>query len=192
VSEHELEEATESKDKRVALLIAFLALFLALAEAGAKNAEHRSTEQNIEASDLFNFYQARKIRQTVIDASAKHLEAIAPTITDEKAKAVLDKQIADWKAEAAHFTKDDKHPEDSLEAIQERAKETQEHRETANRRLEHFEYAGGALQIAIVLASAAIITGVPALIWISSALGLFGAVVMALGYFAPTLLSFLG
>ena len=72
MSEQELEEATEAKDKRVALLIAFLALFLALAEAGAKNAEHRSTEQNIEASDLFNFYQARKIRQTVIDASAKY------------------------------------------------------------------------------------------------------------------------
>jgi hypothetical protein len=128
----------------------------------------------------------------VIEASALHLEAIAPSIQDEKAKAAVEKQIADWKSEAAHFEKDDKHPENSLDAIQERAKETQEHRENANRRLEHFEYAGGALQIAIVLASAAIITGVPALIWLSSALGLFGAVVMALGYFAPTLLWFLG
>jgi len=43
-----LEDAVESKDKRVALVIAILALFLALSEAGGKNAEHRSTEQNIE------------------------------------------------------------------------------------------------------------------------------------------------
>ena len=51
-----LEDAVESEDKKIALIIAILALFLALAEAGAKNAEHRSTEQNIESSDLFNFY----------------------------------------------------------------------------------------------------------------------------------------
>ena len=161
-------------------------------KSGAKNAEHRSTEQNIEASDLFNFYQARKIRESVIETATKQLETLAPNIQDEKAKAVAEKQIADWKTEAAHFEKDDKHPENGLDAIQERAKEAQEHRENANRRLEHFEYASGALQIAIVLASAAIITAVPTLVWISAILGLCGAALMALGYFAPTLLAFLG
>ena len=60
------------QDKHVALLIAMLALFLALAEAGGKNAEHRSTEQNIEASDLFNFYQARKIRQSMVETSSNN------------------------------------------------------------------------------------------------------------------------
>jgi hypothetical protein len=192
VSEKELEEARESEDKRVALLIAVLALFLALAEAGGKNAEHRSTEQNIEASDLFNFYQARKIRQAMIETAAKQLEATTSTIQDEKARDLVEKQLADWKADVAHYEKDLKHPEDSLDAIQERAKAAQEHREDANRKLEHFEYASGALQIAIVLASAAIITGVAMLFWISAALGVIGAIFMALGYFAPTLLPFLG
>ena len=65
-----MDEATESaveakeKDRAVALIIAILALLLALSEAGAKNAQHLSTEKNIEASDLFNFYQAKKIRST--------------------------------------------------------------------------------------------------------------------------------
>ena len=59
-------EAKE-KDRTVALIIAILALLLALAEAGAKRAQHLSTEMNIEASDLFNFYQAKKIRSTVVE-----------------------------------------------------------------------------------------------------------------------------
>ncbi len=56
-------------------MIAILALLLALAEAGAKNAQHLSTEKNIESSDLFNFYQAKKIRSTVVETAASMLEA---------------------------------------------------------------------------------------------------------------------
>ena len=52
--------------------------------------------------------------------------------------------------------------------MQERAKEAIEERELYNRKLEHFEYASGALQIAIVLASAAIITGATALAWVAA------------------------
>jgi hypothetical protein len=187
-----LEDAVESENKKVALIIAILALFLALAEAGAKNAQHRSTEQNIEASDLFNFYQAKKVRSTIAETAAESLEAIAPTVTDEKAAAAIEKQIAVWKATVAKFENDPKKPEDSLDKIQERATEAQEGREHSNRRLEHFEYASGALQIAIVLASAAIITGIGALAWFAAALGVIGAILMAFGYLAPTALGFIG
>lgn len=187
-----LEDAVESDDKKVALIIAILALFLALAEAGAKNAEHRSTEQNIEASDLFNFYQAKKLRSTVIETALQNMEVTAPTVSDEKAKAAIDKQIASWKDAVAQFEKDTKTPADSLDAIRERAKEATEGRELSNRKLEHFEYASGALQIAIVLASAAIITGMSVLAWIAVGLGGLGAVLMGFGYLAPTVLNFLG
>jgi hypothetical protein len=189
---NELDDATESEDKKVALLIAILALFLALSEAGAKKAEHHSTERNIEASDLYNFYQAKKARSTVVETAAKAFEAIEPTIADDKAKEGIEKQIGAWKTTVANFENDAKHPEDSLEKIQERAKEANEARELWNKRLEHFEFASGALQISIVLASAAIITAVPALAWGAGVLGLIGAALMAFGYFAPTLLSFLG
>ena len=187
-----LDEATESEDKTVALLIAVLALFLALSEAGAKKAEHLSTEKNIEASDLYNFYQAKKARATIVETAAKSFEALAPTIADEKAKEGVEKQIAEWKAAVAKFENDPKKPEDSLEKIQDRAKEANEARELSNHKLEHFEFASGALQISIVLASAAIITGVAALAWIAGLLGVIGGVLMAFGYFAPTVLTFLG
>jgi hypothetical protein len=76
-----MSEATDSaveakeKSRAVALVIAILALMLALAEAGAKNAQHLSTEKNIESSDLFNFYQAKRIRSTVVETAAAALEA---------------------------------------------------------------------------------------------------------------------
>jgi hypothetical protein len=189
---NQLDDATESEDKRVALLIAILALFLALSEAGAKKAEHLSTEKNIEASDLYNFYQAKKARATIVETADQALEALAPTVTDDKAREGVEKQIAAWKAVVARFENDPKKPQDSLEKIQDRANEANEARETSNHKLEHFEYASGALQISIVLASAAIITGVAALAWVAGLLGLVGAVLMAFGYFAPTVLTFLG
>ena len=187
-----LEDAVESDDKKVALIIAILALFLALAEAGAKNAEHRSTEQNIESSDLFNFYQAKKVRSTIAETAAQAFEAERAASSDPKAQEAFDKQIGEWKAVVAKFEKDPKKPEDSMDAIQERALAAAEGRELSNRKLEHFEYASGALQIAIVLASAAIITGVTVLAWFAAGLGLIGAALMAFGYFAPTVLGFLG
>ena len=187
-----LEDAVEAEDKKVALLIAILALFLALAEAGAKNAQHHATELNIQSSDLYNFYQAKKVRASIAETAAQTLEAERGAVADAQTQAAIDKQIEAWKAAVARYEKDPKTPEDSLDALQERAKQAGEGRELFNRRLEHFEYASGALQIAVVLASAAIITGVATLAWIAGALGLAGAILAGLGYLAPTLLPFFG
>ena len=185
-----LEDAVEKKDenKTVALIIALLALVLAFAEAGAKNAQHHSTEVNIERSDLFSFYQAKKIRQTVVESAAQAAEASA----GEAKSPALEKQIGAWKEAVAKFEKDPKSPKDSLEQILERAKAAGEDRELSNRKLEHFEYSSGALQIAIVLASAAIITGMSILAWMAGGLGLIGAVLMIFGYFSPLTLPFFG
>ncbi len=184
-------EAKE-KDRTVALIIAILALLLALSEAGAKKAQHLSIESNIEASDLFNFYQAKRIRSTVVESASKSLEAQKTALVDLKAQEAFDKQIADFNAAVARFEKDPKKPEDSLDAIQERAKAATEARELANHRLQHYELGSGLSQIAIVLASAAIITGISALIWFAVGLGVIGAILMAFGFLAPTVLSFVG
>ncbi len=193
-----MSEATESaleakeKDRRAALIIAILALFLALSEAGAKNAQHVSTEKNIEASDLYNFYQAKKVRSTIFEAASAMLEPQRTGSNDPKAQEALDRQIAEFKARVAQFEKDPKKPEDSMDAIQERANRAAEGRELANRRLEHYELGSGLFQIAIVLASAAIITGIAALMWLGVALGVVGVVLTAFGFFAPNVMTFIG
>src|SRR5271167_3067165 len=102
-------EASESaveakeKDRTVALVIAILALLLALSEAGARRAQHLSTESNIEASDLFNFYQAKKMRSTVAESAAGLLEAQKAALTDAKAEAAFDKQIEAFRTTVARF-----------------------------------------------------------------------------------------
>ncbi len=193
-----MEEPSESaleakeKDRTVALIIALLALMLALAEAGAKRAQHLSMEQNIEASDLFNFYQAKKIRSTVVETASQTLELQKAALADPKAQEAFEKQIGAFHATVARFESDPKKPDDSLDAIQERAKAAVEEREIANHRLERYELGSGLAQIAIVLASAAIITGIGALVWLSVGMGILSAVLVALGFFAPTALAFLG
>ncbi len=99
------ESAVEAKekDRTVALIIAILALMLALSEAGAKKAQHLSTEKNIEASDLFNFYQAKKIRSTVVETASKTLEAQKSAVTEAKATDAFAKQIGDFKTTVARF-----------------------------------------------------------------------------------------
>jgi len=194
MSDDPAETAVEAKekDRTVALVIAILALLLALTEAGAKRSEHLSMESNIEASDLFNFYQAKRVRSTVVETAAELLEAQKAAVADPKAQEAFDKQIEAFKATAARFEHDPKKPEDSMEALQKRADAATEAREMANHRLERYELGSGLTQIAIVLASAAIITDIGALIWLSVGLGAVGAMLMALGFFAPTALAFLG
>ena len=107
-----LKSAVEAKekDRTVALIIAILALLLALSEAGAKKAQHLSTEKNIEASDLFNFYQAKKIRSTVVETASKTLEAQKSALTEAKAEDAFAKQIGDFQTTAARFETDTKNP----------------------------------------------------------------------------------
>ena len=132
------------------------------------------------------------MRSTIAETAAQAFEVERSATTDPQTQEAMDKQIAVWKATVAKFEKDPKTPADSLDALQERATQASEGRELSNRKLEHFEYASGALQIAVVLASAAIITGAVALAWIAGALGLLGAALLGFGYLAPMALPIFG
>jgi hypothetical protein len=128
----------------------------------------------------------------VVETASEMLEAQKTGLADPKAQETVDKQIAAFKTTVANFDKDPKKPEDSLDAIQERANAATETRELANHRLEHYELGSGLTQIAIVLASASIITGIAVLMWLSVGLGAIGAILLAFGFFAPTVLGFIG
>ena len=67
-------EGHDKLNKRVALLIAFIALFLAFSETLGKSAQTAALNYQIEASNLWNFFQAKNIRRTatiVASESAK-------------------------------------------------------------------------------------------------------------------------
>ena len=73
-----------------------------------------------------------------------------------------------------------------------RAKKVEQARDLAMAKYHHFELASAAFQIAIVLASAAIFTGMIVLAWISGLLALAGIGITAIGAFAPHALHVLG
>ena len=190
MSAHEsMEQADQAKEasgenKRIALLIAIIALCLALSETLGKGAQTESISKNIEAANYWSFFQAKSIRRTAVQTAAEGLKITVPSITDEAQKAAAQKQIDEWQKTAARY-RSEPETNEGTEQLAERAKHSEEERDTAAAKYHNFELASAGFQIAIVLASATIITGIMALGWISGLLALGGVVFTALGIFAP-------
>jgi hypothetical protein len=182
-SEHTKEAAGENR--KIALLIAVIALCLALSETLGKGAQTESIAKNVEASNLWAFFQAKTIRRTVVQTAAEQAKLGTPA--DDAAKAAVQKQIDDWQKTAARYRKEPETREGS-EELMERAKHAEEERDEATAKYHHFELGSAAFQISIVLASASIITSIIALAWISGVLTIAGIAVTALGVFSPHIL----
>ena len=180
-------EHASSENKKIALLIAVIALCLALSETLGKGAQTESISKNVEASNLWAFFQAKSIRRTAVQTAAEQGKLNLATTTDEAAKAALQKQIDDWQKTAARYRSEPETGEGS-EQLSERAKHAEHERDEATAKYHHFELASAAFQIAIVLASATIITGIAALAWVSGLVTLAGVVMTLFGLFQPHLL----
>ena len=80
-------EHASGSNKKIALLIAVIALFLALSETLGKGAQTEAISKNVEASNLWAFFQAKSIRRTVVQATAEHAKLSMGTVGDDAAKA---------------------------------------------------------------------------------------------------------
>src|SRR3954449_3505701 len=80
-------------NKKIALLIAVIALFLALSETLGKGAQTESISKNVEASNLWAFFQAKSIRRTVVQSVSEHAKLGIAGAADDATKAALAKQI---------------------------------------------------------------------------------------------------
>jgi len=85
-------EHAEFFNKRIALVIAILALFLSFSETLGKGAQNEATNLNIKASDLWAFYQAKDIRRTMVTVAADQTGLITAGVTDAAAKEAITKQ----------------------------------------------------------------------------------------------------
>jgi hypothetical protein len=189
--EHEIEHGggagghslLDSINKKVALLIGVMALFLAFSETLGKSAQTGAISYNIEAANLWSFFQAKNIRRTVVLTAAEEMAINAPAAPDV-IKTSMTKQIESWQKTAARYHSEPEVQEGTVQ-LAERAKVAEKKRDTALARFHHFEMASAAIQIGIVLASATIITGMIVLTWIAIGLGGIGVLFMAIGSFAP-------
>jgi hypothetical protein len=180
-------EHASGENKKIALLIAVLALFLAISETLGKGAQTESISKNVEASNLWAFFQAKSIRRTVVQTAADQGKLTLGTATDDAMKATVQKQIDDWQKTATRYRSEPETGE-GTEQLAEKAKHAEHERDEATAKYHHFELASAAFQIGIVLASATIITGMLPLAWIAGLLTLAGLGMTMLGAWAPHLL----
>ena len=179
-------EHAAHSNKGIALLISVLALFLAFSETLGKSSQTEGISYNVEASNLWAFFQAKTIRMTTLRTAAEAVTIEAQTATDPNVKAAMTKQIETWQKTAARY---DDEPEtgEGRKQLTARAKAAEQHRDLSLGRYHHYEIASAAFQIGIVLASATIITGIMALAVGAGLLGLAGLGIMCLGLLAPEL-----
>jgi Domain of unknown function (DUF4337) len=177
-------EHGEGFNKRIALVIAILALLLSFSETLGKGAQTEAVTKNIEASDLWALYQAKDIRRTLVNVAADQTVLLGAGVADPAAKAAFDKQIETWR-QAAELYESDPKAGNGRKELEERAKDAEAERDLSMAKYHHYELASAAFQVGIVLASAAVITGMLALVWCAGALGALGAVLTILGLYAP-------
>ena len=176
-------EHAAGSNKKIALVIAIMALFLAFSETLGKSANTEALNLNIKASDTWAFFQAKNIRRTTL-TTAVETKKIDALNASEGLKPALAKQIEEWEKTAARYRSEPETREGTTE-LMERAQEAERERDTALARYHHYEIASAAFQIGIVLCSAAVITATIWLAWIASGVAALGIVFMALGLFAP-------
>lgn len=179
-------EHASGSNKKIALLIAVLALFLAISETLGKASQTESISKNVEAANLWAFFQAKSIRRTVVVTAAEQGK-LTLAEASEAQKPAVQKQIDDWTKTAARYRSEPETGE-GTEQLAAKAKQAEHARDDATAKYHHFELASAAFQIGIVLASATIITGMLALAYVSGVLTVAGLIMTALGLWWPHLL----
>jgi hypothetical protein len=139
--------------RTVAVLIAALAAALALSEMGEKAAQNDYLTHHIQASDDWNFYQAKTIRSNVYGVEAETLESL-PAASDPEVRKRIDAALAQVKR------LDDDEKTLGRKQLMAKAKASEGDRDHALHRFHLFEAVVGALEIAIVLASVSVVTRV--------------------------------
>ena len=184
------EHASHGGNKKIALLISVLALFLAFSETLGKSSQTSAITLNVTANDLWSFFQAKTIRMTVLRTAAEQMQIEADRATDPELKTRLTKTIDGWKKTADRY---DNEPlsQEGRKQLAERAKQAEEQREHALARYHNYEFASAAFQIGIVLASAEVITGMAIMGWLSGLVGLIGLIFTGIGLWAPHLVHML-
>ena len=193
MSSHEAHERAEHAEeaghhnKSIALLISVLALFLALSETLGKAAQTGALTDTVTASDTWAFYQARNIRATTVGTQKEVLELQAAAATDAAQKDALTKKIADWEKRIKRWESDPEKRE-GMKELMAKAQGLEKKRDYQLEQYHNYEIGSAALQIAIVLASASIITSMTILAWLSGGVGILGVVFMVFGFWAPDVL----
>lgn len=158
------EREAKIKDK-AGMVINIFALLLAVNTYFGSGFSSTIMNNTIKANDLWNFYQAKSIKQTEYELAAEQIESRNPALADK------------WKAKAASY---EEGPE-GKKALFEKAKALEAERDQAKKRSPWMSYASTAFQMAIVVLSASILAVSMYLFWASFAVAGIGVLLMSQG-----------
>jgi hypothetical protein len=159
-----IEKAEVHDERHVAVLVAMLAVALALVGMARSSAQNEYLANHIQASDDWNFYQAKTIRSNLYELQAETLDSL-PAGNDPSVR----KRIDEWRAQAKRL--DDDEPTVGRKQLLAKAHASEALRERAFHRFHLYEWVSGGLEIAIVLASVSVVTRVRTLAVIAAVLG---------------------
>jgi len=163
-------------NKLIGLLISVLALFLAVSEMLGKSAQTHALALNIEASDTWNFFQAKTIRQTVVRTNMETLK-----LQTDMSKPEIAKQMSAWQATIDRWESEPSTNEGRKELIK-KAKDIEAKRDGYLEQYHAYEVASLLIQLGIVLSSVTLLTS---FMWFSAGsigLGLAGLAVLIGSY----------
>ena len=188
----EADEAAEMMDQdelrdrfkqRAAVTIAILAMVLAICSLGGSNAGKEAVNNNVLASNFFNFYQAKTMRQTALELAANEMELgwLNDPAIPEATRQAMRQKVAQYRETVARYESEPSTREGKKELMA-RARDHEEKRDHALKQDPYFDYAEALLQIAIVLISVSIVAELLWLAAIGGVLGVIGGLLMVNGY----------
>jgi len=184
--EHEAEsaEADAKFRKFTGIYLGIVAMLLAITALGGSNATKTMLAANIQASDVYGYYQAKNIRQTVYQLTAEQLEAelLSQPGMPEEARNKIGGMIQRFRERVDRYESDPSTGEGKKELLA-KAKEFEAKRDHAAERDPNFDFAEALFQIAIVLGSVSIVAVSRSLVKLSGALAVVGTLLMINGYF---------
>ena len=163
----EMREAGEESLTHVSLIISVLAVLVAMVTVLGHREHTEAVLAQARASDQWNEYQARRIRQTEV-ALATDLLTLQPSSNDSAVQSKLEQ----YKARQAKVT-------DQLKEDSQAAREKEAEVSTAERRAARFDLGEAMLQIGVVLASITLLTRRQLFVLIALALGVTGLLAAA-------------
>ena len=119
----------------IGIYIAALAVLLAICNMGGNNASKDAAKANLDATNIWAFFQAKNLRRTHYMMWRDDLERQLTGQEDlpDEQRRKIESELADYKARIAKFTSDKKRNE-GLDELWVRAKELEKVRDDALRR----------------------------------------------------------
>ncbi len=166
----------------IGVYIGMRAVVLSIATMIGKNAEEAAAKANLDATNTWAFFQAKNIRREQFRIAVENMRlrlAENPTMA-ATAKSMIEAGLVKYDKQIALYTSDKKRNE-GLDELWVRAKALEKTRDDALARGPFFDYGEAFLQIAIVLASVAIVTSGSGALVLSVMIGAAGVVSIANG-----------